>query len=131
MHANAPPAIRLRVAAQGRQVLALAAMVVLPWSCAANRIRSPRLRSRKALTKGHPSNPRPSAELPPIGGFFITTNPDCSRYLTSRRATISAMNSSALWTRLRLLKRRAKARALARSSGSAGVKRSRASGMAQ
>jgi hypothetical protein len=37
--------------------------------------------------------------LPPIGGFFMTTNPARSRCSTSRFATISAMISSAAWTR--------------------------------
>jgi len=66
-------------------------------------------------------NPRPSAEWPPLGGFFITTKPARSKCLTSRFATRSAMNESASWTRLRPAYRSANASAAARSSGSAGV----------
>jgi len=45
--------------------------------------------------------PRPSAAPPPIGGRFITTNPARSKCSTRRRATTSAMISSALCARLR------------------------------
>jgi len=49
----------------------------------------------------YPSNPRPSAAAPTSDGRFITTKPARSRCSTSRLATISAMISSALCTRLR------------------------------
>ncbi len=68
------------------------------------------------------SNPRPSAAAPISAGRFMMTKPARSRCSTSRRATISAMISSALWTRLRLWNRSAKASADARSEGSAGVR---------
>lgn len=64
--------------------------------------------------------PRPSAAAPPIGRRFFTTKPARSRCSTRRRATISDMSSSALWTRLRPSNRKAKARAADRSSGDAG-----------
>ena len=70
------------------------------------------------------SNPLPSAAAPISGGRFIMTKPAHSRCSTSLLATISAMISSALWTRLRPWKRSAKASAAARSRGSAGAQRS-------
>ena len=61
------------------------------------------------------------------GGFFIATNPHRSRCSTRRLATNSDISSSALWTRLRPWKPKAKARVLATSSAVAGVRRSGAS----
>jgi hypothetical protein len=55
----------------------------------------------QSLSYAQPSFPRPSAPPPTIGGRFMTTNPARSRWSTSRFATISAIISSALWTRLR------------------------------
>jgi phosphatidylserine/phosphatidylglycerophosphate/cardiolipin synthase-like enzyme len=68
------------------------------------------------------SNPRPSATAPISAGLFMMTKPARSRCSTSRLATISAVISSALRTRLRPWKRSAKASASARSDGSAGVR---------
>jgi hypothetical protein len=55
-----------------------------------------------------PSNLRPSAAPPPIAGRFMTTKPPRSKCSARRRATMAAMSSSALWTRLGPAKRRAK-----------------------
>src|SRR5208282_1677558 len=65
---------------------------------------------------------RASVLAPAAGGFFMTTKPDRSRCSTRRFATIPAMISSALSTRLRPLKRSAKASASARSSRAAGLR---------
>ena len=77
-----------------------------------------------------PSNRRPSAAAPTAGGFFMTTKPARSRCSTRRRATIAAMISPESRFRFRPSKRSANARASARSSGVAGVRRSVASVMA-
>ena len=78
--------------------------------------------SRRIVFSGSgrcPSNPRPSAAPPTSGGRFMMTQPARSRWSTSLLATISAMISSASWTRLRPWKPNAKASADVRSDGSA------------
>src|SRR5271166_371264 len=69
--------------------------------------------SRRASWRRQPSQhhllswPRPTAPAPTIGGLFMTTKADRSRWSTRRSATIADMSSSALWTRLRPLTRSA------------------------
>ena len=72
--------------------------------------------SRVALPR-HPSNPRAIAAPSATGDRLMTTKPARSKCSTRRFATISDMNSSALWTRLRPEKRSANASAEAKIAG--------------
>jgi hypothetical protein len=63
----------------------------------------PRRRPPRRASYHSPSCPRQIAAPPPIGGFFMTTNPDRSKCSTSRLATIAAIISPASFALLRPL----------------------------